>query len=103
MADNLGASVGVGAFIAAGGVGLWAALAPTPRELLIRDINDDEEAEALRDTELIVGSVVVATSIIASFALRKPWPFLMAVAIVGLLAGLYEFLYRAELIGEDSE
>jgi hypothetical protein len=96
-------AVATGAFIAAGGVGLWSALAPKPHDLIHRDINDDDEAEAIRDTEIIVGVTVAATGLIAAYAHKSAWPFILAVGVVALLALIYELMYRIELTTKDND
>lgn len=85
------------------GVGLWLAFAPSPNEVLINDVNDDDYRVALHHSEVVIGALCVTTGALGSIILKSPLPLLASVGIIAALAVAYEVTLRIELVDEDNE
>lgn len=85
------------------GIGLWLAFAPSPNEVLINDVNDDEYRVALRHSELVIGGMCVATGGLGSIILKSPLPIVASVGIIAALAVAYEITLRIELVDGDAQ
>jgi len=85
------------------GIGLWLAFAPSPNEVLINDINDDDYRTSLRHAEYVIGGLTVATGGLGSIILKSPVPLIASVGIIAALAIAYEITLRIELVDEENE
>lgn len=84
------------------GVGLWLAFAPSPNEVLLNDVNDDDYRVALRHSEIVIGGLCIVTGGLGSLILQSPMPLIASVGIIAALAVAYEVTLRIELVDEDS-
>lgn len=64
--------------------GIWGFFCPAPYA------QDDQDLSTIRFQQAKAGAASLTLGVIASAIAKKPWPFLVAVALVGLLLCEYE-------------
>lgn len=80
------------------GLGVWLAVVPKLESVRAADVNDDTARIALHHSEMVVGTITLATGAIGSVMLKSPLPLISAAVIITALAVAYEMTLKTEIV-----